>query len=161
MAATGENVSSGICWQRRPWSHCTSAQSVKGLYCQRPEPLDTIECINAEQTTEETLCMRRMLWIHTFCACLNACVSLEATHNIQCLCTRTVSLLRYSGWLLWIPWNIFLLIAYHNINGAQIYSRINLLKLFWYSTLIGRAETDNYCSYRRQVGGFLSEMGYS
>ena len=44
-----ENVSSGICGQRRPWSACAFAQSDQGLHCPLTESLDTIECMNGEQ----------------------------------------------------------------------------------------------------------------
>ena len=44
-----ENVSSGICVQRRPRLACTSAQSDQGFGCPLSELLDTIECMNGEQ----------------------------------------------------------------------------------------------------------------
>ena len=47
-----ENVSSGICGQRRPRSVSVSMQSdqpIQGLRCPLTESLDTIECINEEQ----------------------------------------------------------------------------------------------------------------
>ena len=40
-----ENVSTGICGQRRP----RSAQSDQGLCCPLTESVDTTECINGEQ----------------------------------------------------------------------------------------------------------------
>ena len=45
-----ENVSSGICGQRRPRSTCASAQSDQSLHCQLTESLDTTECMNGEQS---------------------------------------------------------------------------------------------------------------
>ena len=38
-----ENVSSGICGQRRPRSACAFAQSDRALHCPLTEPLDTTE----------------------------------------------------------------------------------------------------------------------
>ena len=49
LAVPCENVSSGICGQRRPGSACASAQSDQGLCCPLTESLDTVECINGEQ----------------------------------------------------------------------------------------------------------------
>ena len=46
-AAQCENLSSGICGQRRPRSACASAQSGQSL--RRPYILDTTECINGEK----------------------------------------------------------------------------------------------------------------
>ena len=46
---SGENVSSGICGQRRPRSACSSAQSDQGLRCLLTESSGTIECIDGEQ----------------------------------------------------------------------------------------------------------------
>ena len=48
-AALCENISSGICGQRRPRSACASALSDQGLHCPLKESLDTTECINGEQ----------------------------------------------------------------------------------------------------------------
>ena len=48
-AAPCENVSSGICGQRRPRSACASAQSDQGLRFPQTESVDTIECMNREQ----------------------------------------------------------------------------------------------------------------
>ena len=48
-AAPCENVSSDICWQRRPRSACASAQSDHGLHCPLTESLDTTECMYGEQ----------------------------------------------------------------------------------------------------------------
>ena len=45
----GQNVSSGICEQRRPRSACASSQSDQGLRCPLTESLDNIKCMNAEQ----------------------------------------------------------------------------------------------------------------
>ena len=65
-----ENVSSGICGQKRPWSACASVQSVQGLRCPLTELLDTIECIKENNYPNETsraremnlkLCIMRML----------------------------------------------------------------------------------------------------
>ena len=47
-----ENVSAGICGQRRSRSACAFAQSDQGLCCPLTESLDTIECINGEQIHE-------------------------------------------------------------------------------------------------------------
>ena len=47
--APGENVSSGICVQRRPRSACASAQSDQGLPCPLTESLDITECMTREQ----------------------------------------------------------------------------------------------------------------
>ena len=47
-----ENVSSGICGQRRSKSACASAQSDQGLPCPLPESLDTTECMNGKQRPE-------------------------------------------------------------------------------------------------------------
>ena len=41
---------SGICGQRRPRSACAFAQSDQGLHCPLTESLDTMECMNDEQT---------------------------------------------------------------------------------------------------------------
>ena len=49
LASPCENLSSGICGQRRPWSDCADAQSEQGLYCPLTESLDTAECMNGEQ----------------------------------------------------------------------------------------------------------------
>ena len=48
-AAPCENVSLGICGQRRPRSACTSTQSDQGLHCLLTESYDTTECMNGEQ----------------------------------------------------------------------------------------------------------------
>ena len=48
-ATSCENMSSGICGQRRPRSACASAQSDLDVRCSLPESLDTIECINRGQ----------------------------------------------------------------------------------------------------------------
>ena len=44
-----ENVSSGICRQRRPISACASLQSDQGLHCPLTESLGATECMNREQ----------------------------------------------------------------------------------------------------------------
>ena len=44
-----ENVSLGICGQRRPRSACAFAQSDQGLHCPLTESLDSTECTNGEQ----------------------------------------------------------------------------------------------------------------
>ena len=49
LAALCENLSSGICGQRKPRSDCASTQSDLGLRCPLTESLDTLECINGEQ----------------------------------------------------------------------------------------------------------------
>ena len=51
-----ENVSSGICGQRRPRSACASAQSDQGLPCPLTESLDPTECMNVEQMARMILC---------------------------------------------------------------------------------------------------------
>ena len=48
-AASCENVSSGICGQRRPRSVCASAQSDQGIHCPLTEALATSECMNRER----------------------------------------------------------------------------------------------------------------
>ena len=45
-AAPCENMSSGICGQRRPGSDCADAQSDQGFRCLETESLDTVECFN-------------------------------------------------------------------------------------------------------------------
>ena len=54
-----ENVSSGICGQRRSRSACASAQSDQGLQCPLTDSLDTTECMTGEQM--RFLCMCRMI----------------------------------------------------------------------------------------------------
>ena len=49
LAMTWENVTLGICRQRRPRLACASAQSNQGLCCPQTEIFDPIECINGEQ----------------------------------------------------------------------------------------------------------------
>ena len=49
LATPWENVSPGICGERRPRSACASAQSGQGVYCPLTESLDTTECMNGEQ----------------------------------------------------------------------------------------------------------------
>ena len=74
-AELNENVSSGICEQRRPRSACASAQSDQGLHCPLTESLDIAEYMNGDQGPDETLRMRRMnlnlcvfrLFVDTFC----------------------------------------------------------------------------------------------
>ena len=44
-----ENVSSGLCQQRRFRSACASAQSDLGLYCPPTRSFDTTECMNGEK----------------------------------------------------------------------------------------------------------------
>ena len=48
-SAPWENVTSGICGQRRPRSACTSAQSDQGLPCPQTELLYSTECLNGKQ----------------------------------------------------------------------------------------------------------------
>ena len=48
-ATLSENLSSGICGQRRPRSACANAQSDQGLRRLLTESLDTIEYMNGEQ----------------------------------------------------------------------------------------------------------------
>ena len=48
-AALCENVSLGICGQRRPRSACASAQSDQGLHFPLTESLDTTDYMNDEQ----------------------------------------------------------------------------------------------------------------
>ena len=50
-AASCENVSPGICAQRRARSACASAQSDQGLHCPLTESLNTTECMNGAQRT--------------------------------------------------------------------------------------------------------------
>ena len=69
-AAPCENVSSGICGQRRSRSACTSAQSDQGLYYSLKESLETIEYINGDQIPEWDFLHTRDDWICTFCTCL-------------------------------------------------------------------------------------------
>ena len=49
LAEPRENVSSGICGQRRPRSDCADAQSDLGLHFPLTESLSTTECINGKQ----------------------------------------------------------------------------------------------------------------
>ena len=49
LAAPCQNVSSGICGQRRPRSAYASAQSDQGLHCPLTELLNTTEYVNGEQ----------------------------------------------------------------------------------------------------------------
>ena len=57
-----ENVSSGICGQRRPRSACAHAQSDQGLQSANRiiGSLGTTECMTGEQM-DDTLRMRRMI----------------------------------------------------------------------------------------------------
>ena len=48
-AAQCENVSSGICGQRKPRSACASAQTDRDLNCSLLEWLNSTECMNGEQ----------------------------------------------------------------------------------------------------------------
>ena len=48
LATPWENVSSGMCGERRPRSACASAQSGQGVYCPLTESLDTTECMNGD-----------------------------------------------------------------------------------------------------------------
>ena len=61
-----ENVSSGICGQRRLRSACASSQADQGLHCRLTKSLDTTKCINGEQGPDDTLHMRRMILICRF-----------------------------------------------------------------------------------------------
>ena len=56
-----ENISSGICRQRRPRAACASAQSGLGLHCMLVEVLDSAYCMNTEQNPDDTLRIRRMI----------------------------------------------------------------------------------------------------
>ena len=60
-AVSYENVSSGICGQRKPRSACASAQSDQGLHCPLTKSLDTTECIMERKGPEDTLRMCRMI----------------------------------------------------------------------------------------------------
>ena len=42
-------------------SACADAHSGQGLYCPVTESLDTTECINEEQISDDTLLMRRII----------------------------------------------------------------------------------------------------
>ena len=48
-AAPCENMSSGICGQRRPSSACTFAQSDQSIQCPLTESLNTTKCTNVDQ----------------------------------------------------------------------------------------------------------------
>ena len=48
-AALCENVSSGICGQRRPRSDCADAQSDQGLHCPLTVSLDTTDSMYEDQ----------------------------------------------------------------------------------------------------------------
>ena len=55
-----ENMSLGICELQWPRSAGTPAQSDQGLHCLLTESLDTTECMNGEQSPDDTLHMRRL-----------------------------------------------------------------------------------------------------
>ena len=68
-----ENLSYGICGERRPRSACASAQSDQGLHCPLTESLDTTECINGEQRLGRYFVHAQDdLNLHIFCACSKA-----------------------------------------------------------------------------------------
>ena len=82
-AASCENVSSGICGQRRPRSACASTQSDQGLYSSLTESLDTTECMNGEQSPRCTLRLRRTIWICAFYACSGGTFLLDEAYVYQ------------------------------------------------------------------------------
>ena len=47
-------TSSGICGQGRPRLACASTQSDQVLHCPLTEPLDTMECMNGEQSPQSS-----------------------------------------------------------------------------------------------------------
>ena len=51
----------GICGHPKPRSACTSTHSDQSLHCQLTESLDTKECMNGEQSQDDTLDMCRMI----------------------------------------------------------------------------------------------------
>ena len=67
-----QNVTLGICRQRRPRSTCASGQSDQGLYCLLTESLDTTECMNGEPKPGWYFVHALMVYISIFCACLKA-----------------------------------------------------------------------------------------
>ena len=69
----------GYMRQRRPRSACASAQSDQGLQCPLTELLDTAE----SKGPDDTLRLRRMIWIFAFGACSKAVFSLM--QSISCL----------------------------------------------------------------------------
>ena len=92
MVAQCENVSSGICGQRRPSSACASAQSNRALCCPLTESMDTIEYIRGERMSSE--CDFAHAWDESesaFCACSRTPFCLGVVH------------IMFQGWVL-VQW---------------------------------------------------------
>ena len=71
-AARCENESLGTCGQRRPISACVSAQSDQGLHCPLTESLNTSKWMMERKSSDDTLRVRRIIWICALWAYLNA-----------------------------------------------------------------------------------------
>ena len=81
-AAPCENVSLGICGQRRPRSDCASAQSDQGLHCPLTESLGNTECMNREQRRGYFAHAQDDLNLRVLCMC-QGISSLDAACMIQ------------------------------------------------------------------------------
>ena len=78
-AAPCENLSSGICGQRRSRSVCASAQSDQGFYYPLTESLDTAESMNGENIPVKTLGIRKIICLFGFLRMFEGTFFLDAT----------------------------------------------------------------------------------